>query len=261
MPNKNNNNLAQSLAALHKPGNPVVFANVWDGISAKALLETSGAQAAATASYAIAASLGIEDDDLTLEQNLNAVRIIARVLDKRIPLSADLQDGYGDQLDKAIIGAIEAGAVGCNIEDVYPHSSTLYSLHEMVSRIKRVKAVAAENGVPDFVINARTDALRVGFDMQQVAVRGKAYLEAGAATVFVWGGRARSLTEQDVALLVEEFGGRLAMKLGDQGGEALTTKRLGELGLARISVGPTLMRVAVEKFKEVASRIFSGGSL
>ncbi|KAI9339398.1 phosphoenolpyruvate phosphomutase-domain-containing protein [Obelidium mucronatum] len=255
------NQQAKQLASLHTPGNPVILANVWDGISAKALLETPGASAAATASFAIAAALGIEDDDLSLEQNLAAVRVVARVLGGKIPLSADLQDGYGERLDSAIQGAIEAGAVGCNLEDVYPHRSELYPVEEMVARIQRVKVVAALNGVPDFVINARTDTLRVGRSMEEVVARGKAYLAAGANTVFVWGGRPRSLVESEIVLLVREFEGKLAMKLGDVGGENLTTAFLGELGLSRVSVGPTLMRVGVTAFQETASRLFSGGKL
>ncbi|KAJ3076544.1 hypothetical protein HDU98_002535 [Podochytrium sp. JEL0797] len=255
------NLLATRLANLHTPGHPILLANVWDGISATALLETPGVQAAATASFAIAASLGIADDDLTLEQNLAAVRVVANVIGGRVPLSADMQDGYGPHLDTAIRGCIASGAVGCNIEDVYPNSSRLYDTHEMVSRLNRVRIVAVECGVPDFVINARTDALRVGGAMEEVVRRGKAYLEAGANAVFVWGGRQRSLSEPEIEFIVAQFNGKLSVKLGDVGGEHLTTKKLGDLGVCRVSVGPTLMRVCMNAFKESAGRLVSGGGV
>jgi len=254
------NTLARQLRKLHQSGNPVILTNVYDGITANALLTIPGATAAATSSFAIASALGIADDDLTLEQNLATLKIISHVLNGRLPLSADLQDGYGDKLDSAIRSAIDIGVVGCNIEDSYPNSDKLYDIHEASERIRRVREIAVSCGVPDFVINARTDAILKGQSINDAVARGKAYLEAGADCIFVWGGRARSIKKEEVSILVKALDGRINIKMGDQG-ENFSVDELSRLGVSRISVGPVLMLVAVEAYKKAAISLLEGGSL
>ncbi|GLB42317.1 putative phosphoenolpyruvate phosphomutase [Lyophyllum shimeji] len=161
-PTEVDNSYATTLTTLHAPGNPVVFANIYDPASAAALLSlnsgsASPVKAVATASYAIAASLGIADEDLSLEQNFAAIAKIAPLVRAAgLPLTADLQDGYGARLVDAIEKAVALGVVGANIEDSYPEKGfargleCLRSIEEQVERIKLARKTAEAAGVKDF---------------------------------------------------------------------------------------------------------------
>lgn len=118
---RNLNALAQRLAELHRPGHPVLLTNVWDVPTAKIALRNPATKALATASYAVAEVNGLEDDDLTLEANLEACRKIGEELKKsgkaeQIPFSVDLQEGYGDRLVEAIEVGFRAVRFGARIE-------------------------------------------------------------------------------------------------------------------------------------------------
>ncbi|TIC99761.1 Uncharacterized protein CH35J_006178 [Colletotrichum higginsianum] len=275
------NDLAQELKRLHTPASPIVFANVWDLASLNAVRslntpESAPVKAIATASWAIAAALGVRDEDLTLEQNMTAIAQIAPAATAAgLPLSVDLQDGYGELIEDVVASAVGLGAVGANIEDSIPSAGfgrgidgSLYGLEAQVVRLRRALAAARAAGCADFVLNARCDVFRLepycaGDDetaLREAARRGRAYLEAGATTVFFWGGSGRGLRTSEVQVLVRELGGRVAVKLGDGPG-ALSTAQLAEMGVARISVGPSLYLVAMEAVRDAARRILSGGTL
>jgi 2-methylisocitrate lyase-like PEP mutase family enzyme len=292
------NSYATTLKALHVPSHPIVFANIYDPASTTALLSLNTppptsqephpataptpssskplVRAVATASYAIAASLGIADEDLTLEQNISAIRAISPLVRAAgLPLSVDLQDGYGEQLDFAVREAIRAGAVGANIEDSYPERgfgvglSAFRECEAQCGRIRRILEVARGEGVGDFVVNARTDVFRLspapeGWDesrvVEEAVRRGRAYLEAGATCVFVWGGSGRGVRRGEVEILVRELKGRVAVKLAD-GEEGLSVRELAEIGVCRISVGPSLWAEAMKAVKRGAERILTGGQL
>lgn len=274
------NNSAAALKALHQPSCPVVFANIWDVASLNALIslndgESTPVKAVATASWAFAAALGIKDEELTLEQNMDAVSKIGPICQRAgLPLSVDLQDGYGAQIESAMSAALDAGAHGANIEDSIPSagfgkgiSGSLYGADDQVRRLKSAMRVAKDAGCPDFVLNARCDVFKLdpspdldeSTRMKEALARGKAYLEAGATTVFYWGG-ARGLTTAQVETLVKELGGRVAVKMAEGPG-ALSTKELARLGVARISVGPSLFLVALNSVKKAALEILNGGTL
>jgi len=257
------NDQAQTLKALHQPGKPLILTNVWDAITANAIAALPETKALATASYAIAAAAGIEDPELTLEINLRAIEAIAKVAKKYgKPLTADFQDGFGDELESGIRRVIQLGAVGINLEDFGREIDGLYPVDVAQDRIRRVLAVAAEEGVPDFVINARTDALLKGLSIDDAIARGKAYLEAGAANVFIWGGKERRGTRtEEVEKASKELGGRLNVILVRIMPGALTVKELGEIGVARISVGPQLMLRTVGAVAEEAGKILNGEGL
>jgi 2-methylisocitrate lyase-like PEP mutase family enzyme len=271
---------AKELKVLHQPGHPIVFANIYDVSSLSALLSLNTGppsgpgpvRAIATASYAIAETLGVRDEDLTFEQHFAALEPIAAHLRTvpSLPLSIDLQDGYGTRLEECMRHAISLGAVGANIEDSIPErgfaagvEGSLRSTEEQVRRIETALHIAAEMGVPDFVINARTDVMRLAprpeGAVEEAVRRGKAFLKAGATTVFVWGG-AQGLSRVEVERFVREFGGRLAVKLSDAK-DGLTVEELAAIGVARISVGPSLWIKAMEAFKVAAGRILAGGRL
>jgi 2-methylisocitrate lyase-like PEP mutase family enzyme len=249
------NTTAKQLKALHKPGNPILFTNVYDRLTAEAVASVPSSKALATASYAVARAAGTQDDDMTLEINLAAIRGIADVAqwhDK--PLSVDIQDGYGERLEEAISALIKLGVVGVNLEDCDKATQKMYAPEVAAERVKRVLAVAGREGVPDFVVNARCDTLVHGGELAEVLERGNLYLEAGATTVFVWGGSKRGTSRAEVVEMVKAFDGRLNVSMRLAPGN-LTVKELAEIGVARISIGPDLQFAAMEYFGKEAAKI------
>lgn len=267
------NTFAQQLKSLHVPSSPVIFTNVWDISSFNTVISLNSAdskpvKAVATASWAVAATLGIKDEELTREQNFEAIAKIAPLaIAAGIPLSADLQDGYGDQIVNTITRAVELGVVGANIEDTIPETEEFYPVDQQVQRLKTALEAASSAGCSDFVINARCDIFRfdVGLSeediIKEAIKRGKAYLEAGATTVFYWGGSAKGLRTAWVETLVEALSGRVAVKLAHGTPGALSTAELAKIGVARISVGPSLYLVAQNAIKSAAANILAGGGL
>jgi 2-methylisocitrate lyase-like PEP mutase family enzyme len=255
---------AAQFKSLHKPGNPVILANVYDIPTANLVASLPGAQALATASYAVALASGLTDPELDLETNLAAVEKIAPIAVKAgKPLTVDFQDGYDHQLEDGIRKLIKLGVVGINLEDSASDGqggSRLLLEAIAVDRIKRVLKTAAEVGVPDFVVNARSDELLVGAgNMQDCISRGKAYLEAGATTVFVFGGPKRGgLNKDEVTTLAEGLDGRLNVSFlaAKPESQRLSIQQLKEIGVARISIGPQLLLIGTAAQKKAAEEMF-----
>ncbi|KAM4066600.1 phosphoenolpyruvate phosphomutase domain-containing protein [Hirsutella rhossiliensis] len=274
------NDAAKTLRALHVPQSPLILANVWDVASLQAILALNHdaadqpVKAVATASWAIAAAAGVRDEHLTWELNRDAIARIAPLCrDAGLPLSADLQDGYGYRIDEVVRAAVEAGVVGANIEDSIPQAGfakgiagSLYPLDEQVRRLRGAVSAADAAGCRDFVLNARCDVFCLddtdddGSRLAEAIARGKAFLEAGAATVFYWGGPRRRMSKTHVQRLVRELDDRVAVQLAAYPGEP-TVAELAELGVARISVGPALYRIATEAVQKAARSIYCRGKL
>ncbi|KAI0503156.1 Phosphoenolpyruvate/pyruvate domain-containing protein [Xylaria bambusicola] len=249
------NAAAKAFKALHqRPNKPLALANVWDIISARAVAELESTEALATASFSVARTAGLEDEQLTLNINVAAVKGIAKVAAEfNKPLSVDIQDAYGPELEKAINALIDLGVAAINLEDCELATGELYTPAEAASRIERVLEVAKERGVPDFVVNARCDALVKGHSILDAVVRGKRYLAAGATTVFVWGGK-RGVTRSEVDRMVSEFDGRLAV-LAVPPPAGLSVKELADIGVARYSVGPSVMFAAIQTMQDEAKKL------
>jgi 2-methylisocitrate lyase-like PEP mutase family enzyme len=246
-------NKAAELLRLHQDPTLLTVVNVWDSISAKVVADTPGTAAIATASHSIAAAWGYPDgEQIPVDTMIAAVGRIVEAT--TLPVTADLEAGYGDPVG-TIRKAIGVGVVGCNLED------QMRPLDEAVRNIAAIMDAAISEGVPDFVLNARTDAFVLGRDRDPADVladaveRGKAYLEAGAPTVFVPG----ALDEAAISTLVEAFGPQKLTVIGYTGSVALD--RLEELGVARISYGPQPQRVALTALQVLAEDIYSGGGI
>ncbi|KIV91282.1 hypothetical protein PV10_05837 [Exophiala mesophila] len=252
------NTQATYFKSLHQPGQPVILANTWDESSARVIGSLPTVQAIATASYAVALASGTTDDELTLENNLSAVSRISKIAQEfNKPLTVDLQDGYGSRLEEAIAAVISHGAVGANIEDVDKDTKKQYSVDEGVARIRRALKAAEENGVNDFVVNARVDTLLHGGEMEDTILRGRKYLEAGATTVFVIGGATRGgLKTEEVKTLSDALGGRLNVSVALSPGK-LTVDDVAAIGVSRVSVGPQLYFKATAAIKDAAEGLFS----
>lgn len=265
----------RSLKALHQPSNPVILPNIWDPPSLRAVLSlntpaSTPVKAVATASWAIADSLGLADEDLSLELNLARLAELTPIaMEAGVPISVDLQDGYGERIVEAVRRAAELGASGANIEDSVPEEGfkggagrALYPVDVQVGRLKEALGAA-----PGFVVNARCDVFRLepapadgdGEAMEEAVARGKAYLDAGATTVFYWGG-ARGLRTGEVEMLVRELGGMVAVKMGGREGD-MSAGELAAVGVARVSVGPELYRIGMRAVRDGAERLLAGGKL
>jgi 2-methylisocitrate lyase-like PEP mutase family enzyme len=244
---------ASDLLRLHQDPALLTVVNVWDVISAKVVAGTTGTQALATASHGVAATLGYPDGErIPVDEMLQMCGRIATAVD--LPVTADLEGGYGDAPD-TIRRAIGLGIVGANIED------QLKPVAEAARQVEQIMAVAAEEGVPDFVLNARTDAFVRAGDRDPAAVladaveRGRAYLDAGAPVVFV----PARLDEAQVTTLVDAFGPQRLTVIGVPG--SLPLARLEELGVARVSYGPNAQRVAMTALQELVESVRDGGAL
>src|SRR5690348_8878974 len=147
---------ADQFRALHVPGRPVVLFNIWDAGSAKAVA-AAGAGALATGSWSVAHAGGFADGEATpLALAIDNLRRIVTATE--LPVTVDLERGYGDTpagVGETVGMAIDAGAVGCNLEDSLP-DGTLRTTADQVARLKRVREVADDAGLR-FFINARTD--------------------------------------------------------------------------------------------------------
>jgi len=234
-----------------------VLFNVWDAGSAQAVI-AGGAAALATSSWSVAHANGFPDGEhLPLGLAIENLQRIIRVTD--LPVTVDLESGYGEGLD-AIAGcvglAIDAGGVGCNLEDSIPGDIHMRSAAEQALRIQSARLAADAAKLP-FFINARTDVFfqrpAARHDEGMVAealARAARYKEAGADGLFAPGlidlrliAQLTAASPLPVNIMVQE------------GTPALTT--LAEHDVARVSHGP-LPYLAAMKSLEVAARAASG---
>ena len=241
------------LLRLHQDPTLLTVVNVWDVISATVVGDTPGTSALATASHSIAASLGYEDgEQIPVEEMIAAVGRIAAAT--TLPVTADLEGGYGDAAE-TVRRAIGVGVVGANIED------QLKPVAEAAAQVTAIMDAAVAEGVPDFVLNARTDAFVKAGDKHPAAVlddaveRGRAYLDAGAPVVFVPG----ALDEAQVSTLVDAFGPQRLTTIGLPGTPSLA--RLEQLGVARVSYGPLSQRVALTALQRLVEDVLAGGGV
>lgn len=243
---------AARLLQLHLDPELLVLVNVWDVISARVVAGLPGCTALATASHSIAASQGYPDgEQIPLDEMITAIGRIAAAVD--LPVSADLEAGYGDA-GETVRRAIGAGAVGGNIED------QMRPIQDAVAAVSAAVKAGEAEGVP-FVLNARTDAFMLAAGRDPASVlgdaieRGRAFLEVGASCVFVPG----RLDARLVGALVEGIGERRVSLIGIPG--SLPQDQLAELGVARLSFGPWSQRVALTALAETGADLLSGGLL
>lgn len=249
--------LAHDFKNLHIKGTPLILVNIWDAGSAQAIAAI-GSRAIATSSWAVAAAHGYEDGeqlpiDLALE---NLKRIVAIV---NLPVTIDLEGAYGQNpaiVQETVSKAIAAGAVGINFEDQAIGHEGLYSIEEQCLRIKAAREAAKHSSVPLF-INARTDiflkrcpANQSNILIEETINRAIAYAEAGANGFFAPGlSNIRSIEKlcERSPLPIN------IMVLPD----TPSSKQLAEIGVARISYGPSPYNAAMETLKGNCQPAFS----
>ena len=244
---------AASLLALHT-GPGFLIPNAWDAGSAR-ILEQVGFPAIATTSAGIAWSCGVPDGEaLDRDTMLEHVgRIVAAV---GVPVTADLEAGYGDSPDdvgRTVARAVELGAVGCNLEDA--RRGGLFGIDQAVDRLAAARA-AAPSGT--FVLNARTDTYFAGTTgdvFAETVERAVRYVEAGADCVFVPG----VVEEDTIRRLAAAIPGPLNVVAGLA--NILDAPTLFSLGVKRVSLGGSLARAALSMLDRAGRELLDSGTL
>ena len=234
--------LAVRLRALHHGDAPLILPNAWDVASARAI-ERAGAAAIATSSSAVAESLGHEDgENAPPDEMFAAIGRIARGVS--LPVTADVEGGYGLVPAELVDRLLSVGAAGMNVEDTDRSGTVagLLSVERQAERIGGIRAAAEAAGVP-LVINARIDVyLRGSVSLEErteaAIERGRAYLSAGADCVY-------PIFLTDVAAI-----GRVVRELQVPVNILLrpgapSVAELTRLGVRRISVGGGLAHLSL----------------
>ena len=233
---------AEALRALHLGEDLLVLANVWDVASAR-LVAGLGHPAIATASAAVTASLGYPDEDsIPADEMFAAVGRIAAAVE--VPVTADLEAGYGLEPEELARRLLGAGAVGLNLEDTDHHGENeLVDEHMHAKWLRAVKDAARAAGV-DVVLNARVDA--PGLD--EALHRALLYRAAGADCVY-----PIKLSERDDLHAFVAGVDAPVNVLVRPGSPSLGELR--ELGVARVSFGPGLQLVALSALERFLAGI------
>jgi len=225
----------------HHGPEPLVVPNAWDAASAR-LIQQAGFEAVATTSGGIAASLGVEDHEaMSADQMFRSVELIARAVS--VPVSGDVESGYGLAPDELVDRILAAGLVGMNLEDTDHRRGELAEPHGHAARLAAIKEAARAVGV-DLVLNARVDVFLRGAGsledrLKEALARAGLYREAGADCVF-----PIMLTDEGlIGRFVAEAGAPVNI-LAVPDGPSLP--RLAEIGVARVSFGSGLHRRALQ---------------
>ncbi len=240
---------------LHVPGQPFILANAWDLGSAK-MLVALGAQAVATSSAAHAFTLGLHDlGEVSREQALSHASALADALP--VPVSADLENGYGhspDEVAESIRQAAALGLAGAGIEDMALPGDQPYPFADAVARIEAA-AAAARVSATDFVLTARADGVMHGcYGLDEAIARLRAFAKAGADVLFVpLPGDLQAL--KSICRAVDAPVNALAV--GPLG--RLHLSDFASAGVARVSLGAALARVTHRAIADCAQQLYGAG--
>jgi len=250
---------AEAFRKLHERAGIFVVPNPWDAGSAK-MLASLGFEALATTSAGLAFSLGKADGAkaVTREETLSNARTIVGATE--LPVSADLENGYGDEPEacaETIMLAAEAGLAGGSIEDATGRpDDPIYSFEFAVERVRA--AVQAARSLPyPFMLTARAENFLHGrSDLADTIRRLEAFADAGADVLYAPGLKTR----EEIGAVVKAVAPRpvnVVMGLNQAG---FSLDDLAKLGVKRVSVGSTLARVAYGGFLRAAEEIAQKGS-
>lgn len=246
---------AKQFHALHHSKKMLVFPNIWDPLGA-ILLESMQYPAIATASASAAYTNGYNDGEHL--PFIDLLKLLTKIVSSvAIPVTADIESGYADndqQLQENIKQLIATGIVGINIEDTDKKTGVLIPIEIQCQKIRLIKSVSADMGIPLF-INARTDVYIHGREfataeskLEETLKRGLAYKNAGADCLFPI--VVKELN--DIKKLVEHLQMPINI-LTIPGIPELNI--LQEIGVARVSLGPSLLKIAVRAMKDLALKL------
>ncbi len=246
----------------HHADDLLVLLNSWDVGSSK-LVEACGYKAVATTSMGLAASMGYADCEIIqLSELVESVRRI--VLAVQVPVTVDFEAGFGSTLDevlKSVSTIISTGIVGINLEDSVNLQPKLVDIQEHCEKIAAIRRLADSLGF-HLVINARTDSFFTSTasdhdKLRESIERGNRYHEAGADCVFV-----QPVSDPDlIRTLVKEIHAPVNILCNPSNGKALppSLRQLQDMGVARVSVGSSLMKATLALVKNIADSIHASG--
>ncbi len=254
---------AERFLQYHHNKDILVLLNSWDPGSSK-LAEACGFKAVATTSMGIAASLGYPDGQvITLDEMLAAITGIVNAV--KVPVSVDIEAGYGNDIPEILESVkkiIATGIVGINIEDSIDLSPELIGEKECCDRISAIRALSDSLGF-HLVINARTDSFYTsnGTHAEKLATsirRGNLYREAGADCIFVqpvW-------DKETISTLVREINAPVNILANPGIGDGMppSVRELQDMGVARLSLGSSVMKATLALIKKVADELSSKGT-
>jgi 2-methylisocitrate lyase-like PEP mutase family enzyme len=239
----------------------LVMPGAYDPLSARVIAEAGFAAIQCSGFGMSVTRLGLPDYSfLSLSDMLAATQSIVDAVD--LPVMADGDTGFGNAVNAwyAVRAFERIGCAGVNIEDqVMPKrcghldGKTIIPIEEAVAKIR---ACAEARQDPDFVINARTDALAVG-GIEEVVRRGNAYLEAGATMLFVDG-----LTDKELARqAVQRIRGPVAINVveGGKSPGRFTFAEMEAMGIARVSLPGTLLMAAIQGMQDALAAVLANG--
>jgi len=252
-------NKAIQFRQLHRGPGVLILPNAWDVASAR-IFEDAGFPAIATTSAGIAFSLGYPDGQRIQREEMLA-RIGRMVRAVHVPVTADVESGYGSSPEDTVRTTrelIQVGAIGMNLEDASGRrDQPLSSLESAVEKIKAAREVAVEMRA-QLVINARTDVFLLPggnpeADYSEALRRLLAFRDAGADCVFAPGlqdaetiGRLAKAVECPLNILA--------------GPGTPSIPELGELGVARVSIGSGAMRATLGLLRRMSEELRTSGT-
>ena len=242
--------------ALHEQDSAFIIPNPWD-IGTARILASIGFEALATTSAGMAFALGLKDGAVTKSQVLQHCRDIVGATD--LPVSADLEMGFGptpDDVAEAIREAAATGLAGCSIEDYTEQDDDpIFEFSLAVARIEA--AVDAKQTLShDFVLTARSENfLRGRFDLDDTIMRLQAFEEAGADVLYAPG--LRDL--ETIRAVCESVRKPVNVVMG-MPGPTFGIDELEDAGVKRISVGSALSRAALGSFVRAAKEMQEHGT-
>jgi 2-methylisocitrate lyase-like PEP mutase family enzyme len=250
---------AERFRRLHTAPGTFIAPNAWNAGSAR-MLEAAGFPALSTTSGGIALALGRPDYDgrLAREEMMQRLGRIAKAVD--VPVSADLENGYGprpEDVAETIQQAAAAGAVGGNIEDYTGDPrKPLFEIELAETRIRAAREAADKTGIP-FTLTARTDCYLSGHaePFSEAVRRATRYRQAGADCISVAGVTDRST----IAALVRAINAPLNVVVGFAG-KPLTEQDLASIGVKRISIGGSLARATFALILRAANEMAQQGT-
>lgn len=250
---------AEAFLKLHHDSKILVLPNIWDPLGAR-LLEKLGYPAVATASAAVAFSLGYDDGQkISFDTMLETVARIAASV--KVPMTADIEGGYATEPEAVaenIRKILHAGAVGINFEDSTSEGGPLHPIDFQCARIQAIRNIAQKEGIP-LVINARTDVfIRRGSDtaeekLEETITRAKAYLDAGADSIY-----PIILNDADMLRKLYE---KIKAPINVYAMASTPPMReLEKMGISRLSLGPGLIKASLTTMKRIAMELQNYGS-
>lgn len=246
----------KTFRALHERDQAFIIPNPWD-IGTARLLAHLGFEALATTSAGYAFSVGQRDNTIDCEQMMRHVTEIASATD--LPVSADLENGFGDRPEtvaETIRLAAATGLVGGSIEDsTQQPDQPIYELELAVERVRAAAEVV--RSLPfAFTLTGRAENYLVGRrDLKDTIKRLQAYQEAGADVLYAPG----LTSKEDIVAVVNSVDRPVNVVMGLQGAQ-LSLAELSEMGVKRISVGSALSRAALGAFLRAAREMQTQGT-